>query len=243
VTALIRIPEVRLARPLELTRVVEESEPLEVLRSQGNLMVRPAYFAMGYCTATSSVEVRQGVLHALLLVAGSLPEGISLIVWDGLRTLATQAEILRRFRDVLMSAPGNGDVDMARYVTPLPTTISDFRTNPPPHCTGGAVDVTLGDADGLPLDLGADFDEFSERASLTYCERSDFTIPRAIALRQRELRRTLYWAMRRGGFSPYADEFWHFEFGTRRAAAFGGVSTAPYGPAVAWEDCRSIECV
>ena len=54
---------------------------------------------------------------------------------------------------------------------------------PPPHLTGGAVDLTLGDGDGRPLDLGTDFDAFVPEAGARALE--------GIPGQARDLRRTL----------------------------------------------------
>ena len=98
--------------------------------------------------------------------------------------------------------------------------IADPRT-PPPHLTGGTVDLTL-TLDGTPLALGTGFDDFTPEA---YTESLEQT-PGA----SRELRRLLYRAMRDAGFVVLHCEWWHFEYGTRRWAAITG-NHPLYGPA------------
>ncbi|WP_395142979.1 M15 family metallopeptidase, partial [Armatimonas sp.] len=44
-------------------------------------------------------------------------------------------------------------------------------------------------------------------------------------------RRTLYGAMIEAGFVNYPNEWWHFEFGTRRWAGGRGMKVALYGSA------------
>ena len=92
---------------------------------------------------------------------------------------------------------------------------------PPPHLTGGCLDVTLTWL-GRALVLGSGFDDFTEEARAGAYE--------AVPGRVRQLRRLLYWAMRVEGFVVMDCEWWHYEVGTRRWAAITG-NTPLYGAA------------
>ena len=85
----------------------------------------------------------------------------------------------------------------------------DPRT-PPPHATGGTVDLTLS-FEGSPLALGTDFDEFTVDAFTAALE--------GVPGPARDLRRVLYRTMAAQGFVVLAREWWHFEYGTRLWAA------------------------
>ena len=98
---------------------------------------------------------------------------------------------------------------------------------PPVHTTGGAVDLTLIDSDGNELDMGTEFDSFSEAASTAYYEQvgTDTKI--------RDNRRMLYNAMTGAGFTNLPSEWWHYDFGdrfwayyNRKPAIYKGVFTA-----------------
>ncbi|HWH15448.1 MAG TPA: M15 family metallopeptidase, partial [Miltoncostaeaceae bacterium] len=114
----------------------------------------------------------------------------------------------------------------ARFVTPP----SRSSLAPPPHLTGGAVDLTLARADGTPLDMGTAFDAFTEEAGTRAFEAS----PGAV----RDHRRLLYWTMNAAGFTNYAEEWWHFDHGdqfwglvTGRPARYGAAGhPGPDGP-------------
>lgn len=79
------------------------------------------------------------------------------------------------------------------------------------HSFGMAVDVTLLDQLGQPLDMGTEFDEMSPLShpeyELRYGEQG--------RLNQAQLanRQLLYAAMRQGGFKGIATEWWHFDCG------------------------------
>ena len=85
---------------------------------------------------------------------------------------------------------------------------------PPPHLTGGTVDLTLR-FDGTPLALGTGFDGFTAHAKATAFEDTPGTV--------RELRLMLFWAVQTQDFVLLTFEWWHFEFGTWRWAAIRGV--------------------
>ena len=94
-----------------------------------------------------------------------LPDGLSLVVWDGYRSIETQAALYDAYLDELTMVHPDLPADAleeaaSRYVTPP----SRSPAAPPPHLTGGAVDLTLADGDGGPLDLGTDFDAFVPEA-------------------------------------------------------------------------------
>ena len=69
------------------------------------------------------------------------------------------------------------------------------------HTRGSAVDLTLADADGQPLDMGTRFDFMDPRS---------WPDSRDVSAAQRENRMRLRDAMLACGFLPYEREWWHF---------------------------------
>lgn len=177
-------------------------------------------------------------MRALIRASRSLPKEFSFVVFDGLRSLLTQQEIADRFRAALattMITEEERSTTQARFVSPLPKSEAEYRLSPPPHSTGGAIDLGLADREGHVIDLGADFDQFEDIAACNHFEKACQTAVASPTDRaRRDARRILYWAMVDAGFAPYEAECWHFELGTRRAAAFQGRSHAEYGPAAPW---------
>jgi zinc D-Ala-D-Ala dipeptidase len=184
----------------------------------------PRYHAMGLPGAVPRGWVREGVAHRLAAVASGLPDGRSLVVWDGYRTIETQAALYHAYLEELAMIHDDWPAEAleaaaSRYVTPPSRTLSA----PPPHLTGGAVDVTLGDGEGRALELGTGFDAFVPEAAARALEGTPGPT--------RDLRRTLYWAMSAQGFTAYLEEWWHFDYGDQ----FWGLATgrpAIYGAAV-----------
>lgn len=141
---------------------------------------------------------RPEVVAKVQAAARRLPAGFGLAVFDAWRPLAVQQALFdAAYADTTLS-PG--------FVTP---PSSDPRT-PPPHLTGGTVDVTL-TWKGITLALGTAFDDFTARA---HARALEGTLDPS-----RDLRRVLYWTMRSVGFVVIDCEWWHFEYGTRRWAA------------------------
>ena len=185
----------------------------------------PRYHAMGLPGALAEGWLREGVAARLAAAADHLPDGHTLIVWDGYRPIETQAALFGAYLDELTMVhhdwPAAALEDAAaRYVTPPSRSVH----SPPPHLTGGAVDLTLGDGDGRPRDLGTDFDAFVEEAGARALED--------VPGEQRDLRRLLFWSMHAQGFTAYHEEWWHFDHGDQ----FWGLAVgrpAIYGAAAA----------
>jgi D-alanyl-D-alanine dipeptidase len=174
----------------------------------------PQYHAMGLPGALAEGWIREGVAARLAAAADALPDRRTLVVWDAYRSIATQAALYNSYLDELtMVHPdwpaGALEEATARYVT----APSRALHAPPPHLTGGAVDLTLGDGDGTPLDLGTHFDAFVEEAAARALENAPGPV--------RDLRRDLFWAMHDHGFTAYHEEWWHFDYGDQ----FWGLAT------------------
>lgn len=71
------------------------------------------------------------------------------------------------------------------------------------HSRGLTVDLTLTDGDGNALDMGGEFDWFSNISSHGYV---------ALTQRQRENRLLLREGMLAAGFEDYVEEWWHYTF-------------------------------
>lgn len=189
--------------------VVDPSdEPLVAVRHPRISSVE-AYRAAGWSTAVGGTWVRSSVLGRLEAVVEELPVPWGLHIFDAWRPLQLQAELYA-------AAYGDPGLPEGYISEPLPDPAT-----PPPHLTGGTVDVTL-TFDGRPLGLGTGFDDFTPAAATAHFEMTPGPV--------RDLRRALYWIMRESGFAVLHCEWWHFEFGTRRWAGLTG-GQPMYGPA------------
>jgi zinc D-Ala-D-Ala dipeptidase len=76
---------------------------------------------------------------------------------------------------------------------------------PPPHSTGGALDVTLVDESSQEIDMGSPIDEISDRSYPDY-----FT---TVAPKVHHHRQILKQTMLDAGFRQHQNEWWHFSYG------------------------------
>lgn len=201
------LPE--LAEPTDQPPVVVDcGEPL-VRIAHRRVRVLDVYWHAGWPDAVPGAWAREGTVARLCAAAESLPARFGLAVFDAWRPLELQRAIYQAaYRDEALPA---GFVSEP----------SADPATPPPHLTGGAVDVTL-TFDSVPLALGTAFDDFTARAHADALE--------AEPGESRDLRRLLYWTMAAAGFVVIDCEWWHFEHGTRRWAALTG-GNPKYGPA------------
>lgn len=121
-------------------------------------------------------ETAAGFLSA---VSDFQKQGYKVVVWDAFRTVDDQNKLLE----------ANSD---PRYVA------SDSN-----HCKGKAIDMTLATKDGQYLDMGTDFDSFSEEAHADYDGLTD---------QQKANRQLLTQTMQQHGFVAHPYEWWHFDF-------------------------------
>ena len=223
------IPEIRGNHGWRDVPIEPVDEPLVAVAGiGGRIREDPRYFTMGLPGASRVCHVREGVARALVEAADALPPGLGLLVWDGYRSLETQLALFNGHLNELIALHPDWPADLleeeaARYVTPP----SRSAIAPPPHLTGGAVDLTLTGADGQPLDLGTTFDAFVDAAGARALE--DVPGP------SRDHRRILFWAMTSAGFTPYVEEWWHYDLGDQFWGLQSG-QTARYGAAAPPQD-------
>nr|WP_283758092.1 membrane protein insertion efficiency factor YidD [Roseofilum casamattae] len=86
---------------------------------------------------------------------------------------------------------------------------SSNPATPPPHSTGGAVDVTLVDNKGNPVDMGSAIDEISPRSYPNYYQE-ETSSEGQVYHQHREILRQV---MELAGFKRHPREWWHFSYG------------------------------
>ncbi len=123
-------------------------------------------------------------LNKAVLLASNI--GLKIKIWDSFRPLEVQKYMFDKF-------PSN-DIN------------GGFVSNPDggaiPHCRGVAIDLTLCDFDGQELEMGTDFDEFSDLA---------FHNSNKISKAAQKNRLILAGIMSIAGFDFYKNEWWHYQ--------------------------------
>jgi len=167
------------------------------------------YWHSGWDNAVATTLLREEVLRRLCRAVEGLAPRWGFAVFDAWRPLELQQELYT-------NAYSDPDLPPGFLAEP-----SIDPATPPPHLTGGAVDLTL-TLDGTAMALGSGFDDITTRAHAAHLEPTPSPA--------REARRMLYHHMHNAGFIIFEGEWWHFEYGTIRWSAITG-KPAMYGPA------------
>ncbi len=163
--------------------------------------------------------LRQSVAEMVCRAAHALPDGLRLQIVEGYRPIAVQramyAHALQEARKRLPDADDKAiAIEAGRYSAP-----PDAAT-PPPHLTGGAVDLEIIGADGERLDFTSPFD-LNDRGHTAF----DAPGISAEARRNRDLLRSV---LEPTGLTSYVDEWWHWSYGDNGWALRVGADKAIY---------------
>ena len=182
------------------------------------LDIKMQYPLIGLKNAVTACYLRKTVYELLLKAQANLPDGYFLRIWDAWRPISLQKELYESYRHDLISAfnlsslpEDEQNAFISKYIA-IPSENPDY---PPAHTTGGAVDLTLIDKYGNELDMGTDFDDFSEKAATDYFEKEEYNG----SIIQKN-RRILNQAMTKAGFTNLPSEWWHYDCGNRNWADF-----------------------
>jgi D-alanyl-D-alanine dipeptidase len=160
--------------------------------------------------AGSWAQVRTGVRDRLLRAQRLLPPGYRFLVIEGFRPVEVQARSFEEhIAKVAKRHPGLSRAALHREA-------SVFMSPPQvaPHCTGGAVDITLCHDDGTEFDMGTpvNADPFD-------CAGGSYTSATTIPDEATINRAVLGSALEVVGFTNYPTTWWHWSYGDRYWAA------------------------
>ncbi len=249
-----------MAWPAYYKTVAEENENDRKPKGFGEL----AQAIEGKIQTSPFVKVRTEIKEKLDRAQNILDQNIDtsnfqLVVVDGYRRIDVQRELFNTYYNYLdREQPGTSKeelITMARkMVSEAPKDSEILRKSPPPHSTGGAVDVVLVYKNKIDtssdywlqeamVPFGAKFDEMMDptyrdkRSETTFYEKE----LRKGTLNEEERealenRRILYNVLTEVGFSNYFTEFWHYDFGNQFNAAATGKPSAKFGFAGGIED-------
>ena len=213
----------------------ECGEPLVALSSSkyACILTSPEYFQKKIPGAVEKIYLRESVAHKLVAVAEDLPDKYCLLVWDGWRPLAVQQALFDAYFQVVRAQyPTLPEQEVCRRTEVYVSLPNQSAFCPSPHYTGGAIDLTLADTAGNALFMGTEFDASDATARTRFLEErraqgERLSEAEEMALRHRRL---LYHSMLAHGFTNYAEEWWHFDYGnqfwgtiTRQSAFYGPV--------------------
>ena len=172
--------------------------------------------------------LRETVAHMVNHVQSQLPAGHTLRVGTALRTREMQRDIRERFTESMTEKhPDWSKATMQRMLNRMVAPPDDV--SPPPHMTGGALDVGIQGPDGEGLDFSSPSTEWWETAPTYYHKLSE---------QSRANRLLLIGVMEEAGLTNYVGEWWHWSYGDQGWALRVGSPVAFYG-AVEIEDAEN----
>ena len=195
------------------------------------------YFFLGapYKDKTSIWKLREEVVNRLLKVNDYLisKSSFNLLIYDSWRPLEVQEFMFKR---AFLLECEKLDIDaslknMKSYPSILkkvekfwayPSFDSRF---PPPHSTGGALDVCLSDKEGNLVEMGSTVDQMDETSNPDFY--ANMKNEEAIIWDSR--RNLLREIMTKFGFAQHPNEWWHFSYGDQLWAWKNKKENAFYG--------------
>ena len=104
-------------------------------------------------------------------------------------------------------------------------------TTPPPHSTGGAIDLTLADLIGNSLDLGGPIDYIGDISMPDFYAKYSFCKTESKYQCFHKRRSLLRSVMTQVGFVQHPNEWWHFSYGDQLWCWLSDQNVAIYGAA------------
>lgn len=215
-------------KPYQAVPIQECDEPLLALPPELARVLPHPYQRLGAPYGEASpFQVRLGVAQRLATAQTWLrgQGAYQLQIFDAYRPVAVQQFMVDwTFQDLALSrgVPVTAEARQAlqQEVFRFWAVPSLDLATPPPHSTGGAVDLTLLLA-GEPVAMGSPIDEVSQRSYPNYFQNQPGPYHTHRCL--------LAQAMACAGFVRHPQEWWHFSYGDQLWAWLEGRSSAVYG--------------
>ena len=183
-----------------------------------NLVFKIAHYIEkngGSAAVEDAHYARKSIAERLNIAQAVLPKGFRLMIECAHRSPKMQQKsydaIYKRLKKKYpLWGEKQLDMEMEKRVSPVDIA---------PHCTGGAIDLTIVDIHNQQLDMGTSLDEFSEKT---------YTDSQSIFEDAKKNRSMLIKAMSTAGFVNFPAEWWHWSYGDREWANLQKNKTAIY---------------
>jgi len=194
-----------------------------------------SYLGAPYKDKTSIWKLREQVVNRLVKVNDYLisKSSFNLLIYDSWRPLEVQEFMFKR---AFLIECEKSDIDISfENIKSYPSILKkvekfwaypsyDTRC-PPPHSTGGALDVCLSDKEGNLVEMGSMVDQMDETS------KPDFyaNVRNENAIIWNSRRNLLREIMTKFGFAQHPNEWWHFSYGDQLWAWKNKKENAIYG--------------
>ncbi|WP_416670187.1 M15 family metallopeptidase [Egbenema bharatensis] len=253
-------------KPYQQIPIFDCGEPLVPIPLKQFAVETPhPYVAVGASYGNKSpYYLREGVLARLIQAQRSLQSqypGWQIQIFDAYRPITVQQYMVDYTFTQTVSQKGCKVEDLSaidrqtilEQVYQFWAVPSPNLATPPPHSTGAAIDITLVDATGNPVNMGSPIDELSVRSYPDYFAQPSApelaeTLPgdQDLSEGDRQMihqnRQQLKQVMLAAGFCQHPKEWWHFSFGDQFWAWQlnqdnpGKRQVARYGRVTEWDE-------
>ena len=214
----------------EIYECGEKLVPLSL--APDKILVSSQYFIQNINGSLPECYARETVHEKIVEASKLLPSGYRFVMLDCWRPLQVQQSLFDILKDNFNKMyPSGSEEEIIKKTLTYVALPSGDPKRPSPHNTGGAIDLTIVDENGLFLYMGTDYDDSSLVASITYFEDQ---LLQKVKLNEKDLealknRRMLYHIMTSVGFTNFVDEWWHYDYGNQNWAWISGNDHAIYG--------------
>ena len=188
-----------------------------------------------YKDKTSIWKLREEVVNRLVKVNDYLisKSSFNLLIYDSWRPLEVQEFMFKR---AISLECEKSDIDISfeniKSYQSILKKVEKFwaypsydNRCPPPHSTGGALDVCLSDKDGNLVEMGSMVDQMDETSNPYFYAN----IKNEEAIIWNSRRNLLREIMTKFGFAQHPNEWWHFSYGDQLWAWKNKKANALYG--------------
>jgi D-alanyl-D-alanine dipeptidase len=217
--------------------IKDNGEKLIAIPGNLNFLNPHPYFHLGapYKDKTSVWKLREQVVNRLVKVNDYLisKNSFYLLIYDSWRPLEVQEFMFKR---AFLLECEKLDIDASlKNMRSYPSILKkvekfwaypsfDSRC-PPPHSTGGALDVCLSDKKGNLVEMGSKVDQMDETSNPNFFANKKNEEAIIWDSRRNLLRET----MTKFGFAQHPNEWWHFSYGDQLWAWKNKKENAIYG--------------
>ncbi len=230
-------------RPWNNIKINECNEPfISIPKSIYRLTPHP-YMSLGapYLAGADPWILRKSVLKRLVRAQQHLSEinpQLQLALFDAWRPISVQKYMFNytivetcksKGLDINAITVNGGINDVIEEVGHFWAKPSSDPLTPPPHSTGAAIDLTLADLTGTPLDLGGEIDFIGPESDPEFYKKDSIRMPLSTHHTFHKRRSLLLSVMEHAGFVQHPKEWWHFSYGDQLWSWLNKKDNAIYG--------------
>ena len=230
-------------RPWKNIKIKECNEQLISIPNSIFRLTPHPYMSIGapYLNGVDPWVLRKSVSKRLIEAQQYLSESnphLQLALFDAWRPISVQKFMFNyTIQEICISRGIDiNDHSLKGIVTEIIEEVGHFwarptsnPSTPPPHSTGAAIDLTLADMNGNPLDLGGEIDFIGPKSRPDFYEKNSLRMPYSKHQVFHNRRSLLSSVMEHTGFVQHPGEWWHFSYGDQLWSWISKKGDAVYG--------------